>query len=167
MDVPPLTVPTPIACITNALAIMTAPNPTTKRALKSTPRMHSCRTKNNILGSVPPIVPTQSQSPVPTVPAPSAQATPLGRSTRLGPNATPIVPTRIPCVRFIPIDGRIHQQNIISQEAINFLTEWVWAHSPDMFTPNKLKMKSAPLCLDFAQVAMPMVHPTTGKTISS
>jgi hypothetical protein len=36
-----------------------------------------------------------------------------------------------------------------------------------MFTPNKLKMKSAPLCLDFAQVAMPMVHPTTGETISS
>jgi hypothetical protein len=36
-----------------------------------------------------------------------------------------------------------------------------------MFTPNKLKTKSAPSCLDFAQVAMPIVHPTTSKTISS
>jgi hypothetical protein len=36
-----------------------------------------------------------------------------------------------------------------------------------MFTPNKLKTKSAPSFLDFAQVAMPMVHPMTGKTISS
>jgi hypothetical protein len=36
-----------------------------------------------------------------------------------------------------------------------------------MFTPTKLRPKSTPTCFDFQQVAMPMVHPTTGKTINS
>jgi hypothetical protein len=56
---------------------------------------------------------------------------------------------------------------LISQEAINFLTECVWSKSPDIFTPSKLQSKSNPSCLDLEQVAMPMVHPTTGKIISS
>jgi hypothetical protein len=37
----------------------------------------------------------------------------------------------------------------------------------DIYMPPKLKMKTAPSCLDFAQIAMPMVHPTTGEAISS
>jgi hypothetical protein len=76
-------------------------------------------------------------------------------------------PTRIPCVHFIPVDGGLWNKNFIAQEAINFLTECVWADLPDICTLTKLKDKSAPSCLDFAQVAMPMVHPTTGKTINS
>jgi hypothetical protein len=56
---------------------------------------------------------------------------------------------------------------MISQEAINFLTECVWSKSPDIFMPSKLQSKSTPSCQDFEQVAMPMVHPTTGETISS
>jgi hypothetical protein len=40
-------------------------------------------------------------------------------------------------------------------------------HSTDIFTPNKLRPTSMPTCLDFKQVAMPMVHLTTGETISS
>jgi hypothetical protein len=56
---------------------------------------------------------------------------------------------------------------MISQEAIKFVTKFVWANSPDIFSPTKLTLNTAPSCLDFSQVAMPMVHPTTGKTISS
>jgi hypothetical protein len=52
-------------------------------------------------------------------------------------------------------------------EAINFLTDCVWSQSPDIFTPKKLTPAHAPSCLDLEQVAMPMVHPTTGETISS
>jgi hypothetical protein len=55
----------------------------------------------------------------------------------------------------------------MSQEAINFLTKCVWEKLPDICTPMKLKTKSAPSCLHFVQVAMPMVHPMTGKSISS
>jgi hypothetical protein len=55
----------------------------------------------------------------------------------------------------------------VSQEAINFLNKCIWANSPDIFTLNELRPKSTTACLDFNQVAMPMVHPTTGETISS
>ncbi len=167
VDVPTLTITMPIALITNAPAIMRAPNPTTKQALKSTPRMHSCCTRNNIPGSVPPIVQTQNRRPIPTTPMPVMPSTPLRRPTRFGLKASPIVPTRIQRVRLVPIEGGVRQRNIISQEAINFLTECIWAHSPDIFTPNKFQPKSAPLCMDFAQVTIPIVHPTMGKTISS
>jgi hypothetical protein len=63
--------------------------------------------------------------------------------------------------------GGIRHALMISQEAINFLTECVWSKSQDIFTPSKLQSKSTPSCLNFEQVAMPMVHPTTGKTIRS
>jgi hypothetical protein len=56
---------------------------------------------------------------------------------------------------------------MISQEAITLLTECIWVNSLDIYTPAKLKTKTAPSRLDFSQVAMPMVHPTTGKTINS
>jgi hypothetical protein len=55
----------------------------------------------------------------------------------------------------------------VSQDAINFLTEYVWANSLDIYTPTKLKSKSAPAGLDLQQIATPMVHPTMGETISS
>jgi hypothetical protein len=74
---------------------------------------------------------------------------------------------RIPKVRFWPIPGGIRNLNVISQEAINFLTKCIWAKSPDIFTPKKLMPASTPTCLDCEQVAMLMVHPVLGKTISS
>jgi hypothetical protein len=54
---------------------------------------------------------------------------------------------------------------LVIQDAINFLTDCVWAKAPDIYTPNKLKPKHQGLNLE--QVTMPMVHPTTGETISS
>ncbi len=41
---------------------------------------------------------------------------------------------QIPKVRFIPIKRRLCNNNIASQEAVNFLTKWVWTNSPDIFT---------------------------------
>jgi hypothetical protein len=61
----------------------------------------------------------------------------------------------------------VRHSNLISQEAINFLTDCVWNNSPDIYTPTKLKSTTAPTCLDLQQIALPMVHPTTGETISS
>jgi hypothetical protein len=52
----------------------------------------------------------------------------------------------------------------MSQEAINFLTDCVWVNSPNIYTPTKLMSASAP---EHEQVAMPIVHPITGETISS
>jgi hypothetical protein len=78
-----------------------------------------------------------------------------------------VPPTRIPRVHFQHIQGGIQHDPLISQEAINFLTECVWAKSPNIFTLATFLPKSTPTCFEFKQVAMPMVHPTTGKTSSS
>jgi hypothetical protein len=43
----------------------------------------------------------------------------------------------------------------------------MWARSPDVFTPKKLMPALTPTFLGYEQVAMPMVHLITGKTISS
>jgi hypothetical protein len=57
---------------------------------------------------------------------------------------------------------------MISQEAIHFLTKCVWEKSPDLYTPAKLWPNyGTTSTFDYQQVAMPMVHPTTGETIRS
>jgi hypothetical protein len=57
---------------------------------------------------------------------------------------------------------------MVSKKAINFLTKCMWANLPDIFTPNKLRPVLTPTCLNFEQVALPIMHPTTvGETISS
>ena len=70
-------------------------------------------------------------------------------------------------MKFSAIPGGLRSRNLISQEAINFLTNCVWSKSPDVFTPDKLKPNHALSCLNLEQVAMPMIHPTTGEVISS
>jgi hypothetical protein len=43
----------------------------------------------------------------------------------------------------------------------------MWAKSPNIFTPKKCMPAATPICLNFEQVVLPMVHPVTDKTISS
>ncbi len=121
---------------------------------------------NNVPGGVPPITPTAPHQSIQNTPLTPVVALRCSPRTTTPANATTIA-TRIPRVQFVPIDGGIQNRNFISQEVVNFLTKCIWANSPNVFTPSKLKSNSAPFCLDFAQVAMPMVHPMTGKTISS
>jgi hypothetical protein len=146
----------PLQCITDAPPIMTAPNPTKKWTLKNTKQTHLRFTCNNIPGSIPTITRV-----IPTRPTHTASQQ---RSPCLAPPST-ANPQRAPRVRLIPIPGGLQQSNLISQEAINFLANCVWANSPNIYTQDKLKPKKQGL--NFEQVAMPMVHPTTGKTISS
>jgi hypothetical protein len=75
--------------------------------------------------------------------------------------------TQWPKVQFLPVDGGLQHNNIISREAINFLTNCIWANLPDIYMPTKLMPTSALTCLNHEQVARPMVHPITGETISS
>jgi hypothetical protein len=122
--------------MSDAPPIMNAPNPTMKRALKTTKRVHWRLTRNNVPGTVPPITPAIPRRLVPTDDA----ATPVRRSPRLGTTAPRIHATKItkkiPKVRFVPIAGRLRNHNIISQQAMNFLTDEVWNNSPQHFTPN-------------------------------
>jgi hypothetical protein len=157
-EVPPTTT---LGRITNAPPIMNAPNPTARRVLKLTKRTHSRRTWANIPNSVPAIMLNLPRRVIPHIePAATAEPTPPTprRSKRLH---------RLPRVRFVPIEGGVRHSNLILQEAINFLTDCVWNNSPDIYTPTKLKSTTASSCLDLQQIALPMMHPTTGERISS
>jgi hypothetical protein len=77
------------------------------------------------------------------------------------------MPMQLPHVRCVPIAGGVCRTSLISQEAINLLTECMWAKSPNIFTPDKLQPKNSPMNFVYEQLATPMVHLTTGKTISS
>ena len=87
--------------MSNAPPIMNAPNPTMKQALKSTKWVHQRITRNNVPGTVPPIMPTIPQCPIPTATA----AMPVQRSPCLGKTAQRIhntrLPKRIPKVCFV------------------------------------------------------------------
>jgi hypothetical protein len=117
-------------------------------------RTHSSATQNNIPGNVPPITCVTLRHPIPMPLASLSRQSPCHAAT----------PGRVPIIRFILIPGGLRQHNLISQEAINFLAKCVWSTLPDSFTPHKLKPQRG---FDFNQVAMPMVHPSTGETISS
>jgi hypothetical protein len=140
----------------NAPPIMTAPNSTKKWTLKNTKQTHLCVTCNNIPGSVPAITKARPMHPTPTAPE--------RQSLRLAPQTT-ANPGQDPWVRLIPVPSGPQKSNLISQEAINVLTNCVWPKSPNIYTPDKLKCKKKGL--NFEQAAMPMVHPTTSKMISS
>jgi hypothetical protein len=155
-----------IAHITDAPPIITAPNPTTKRALKVTPCTHWRHTWSNIPGSVPPIS-NVNNGPV-IIAAPEATPAPRRSPQMIMAMQTLPQPTKCtPRLHFVPIPGGLQSHNIISQEAIDFLTKCVWANMLDIFTPTKLQPQSTPSCLHYKQVALPIVHPTTGETISS
>jgi hypothetical protein len=153
--------------MSDAPPIMNAPNPTTKRALKTTKQVHWCITCNNVPGTVPPITWALPRRPPPT----ATKATPVRQSPRLGKTAQRIhdtrLPQRIPKVRFVPIAGRLHNHNIISQQAINFLTDKVWNNLAPIHTPTTLRPKEKATATNLDRFAMPMIHPTTGKTITS
>ena len=50
---------------------------------------------------------------------------------------------------------------------MNFLTHKVWNNLPQHFTPANLRPKGNAIAANLEHLAMPMVHPTTGETISS
>jgi len=108
--------------MSSASPIMNVPNPLTKRALKSTKRVHQRITQNNVPGTVPPITPAIPRRSIPTADA----AMPVQHSPHLGKTAQHIhdarLPKRIPKVHFVPIAGQLQNHNVISQQAMNFLT---------------------------------------------
>ncbi len=144
----------PLRRITDAPLIMAAPNPTMKQNLKRTKHTHSRVTHNNIPGSSPPITCIPPRYPIPMPLASLPRRSPCHAATL----------EWVPQTCFFPIPDRLRQHNLISQEAINFLTKCAWSTLPASFTPQKLKPQRG---FNFNQVAMPMVHPSTGETISS
>jgi hypothetical protein len=61
----------------------------------------------------------------------------------------------------------LRNHNIISQQAINFLTDGVWNTSAPIYTPENLRPKETLTAANLEHLAMPMIHSTMGKTITS
>ncbi len=153
--------------MSNAPPIMKAPNPTTKQALKLTKQVHPQLTRNNVPRTVPPITRAPQRHPPPT----ATKATPVRQSQRLGKTAPCIhdanLPQTIAKVRFALIAGRLCNHNIISQQALNFLTDEVWNNSASSYMPKNLRPKDNVTAANLEHLAIPMIHPTMGKTVMS
>ena len=106
-------------------------------------------------------------APITPVPTPAPIEVAPQRSPWTSIPALPQTPMQIPQVCFQPNPGGISNSPIISWEAINSLTKCVWAKSSNIFMPKNLMPTSTPMCLNYVQVVMPMVHPITGKSIST
>jgi hypothetical protein len=119
------------------------------------PRLHRCVTPNNTPGIL--LVPNV------ITPTPTLTATAPHR-------VQPIAPTRIQPRREAPashsaIPGGA-QQRIVTQHAINILTLREQASFSTIHPPRTL-MKHAKIRVNMEHYANPMVHPVTGRTISS
>ncbi len=148
-DSPIITIPR----ITDAPPIMLTRNPMAKRALCTTPCLHHRVTRNN----------TPSLLLVPNVIAPIPMTAPQW-ATR------PTVPTRVqpcrgPCSTCTAIPSGAQQQTV-TRHTINVFTLCKQASFNTIHTPRVL-MKHAKMPVDIEHYANPMVHPVTGRTISS
>ncbi len=151
-DTPIITIPR----ITDAPPIMQARNPTSKRALKTAPRIHKRATRNNTPGALPPI---NRVHPIPNTDAPCKLPT-RHISTR-NDTGNPTPPTT---AQSFPTRAR---HRIIMQQGINTLTIQEQVSMDTAFIPNAIRkhhvQQAAPTLEHYAN---PMVHPITGETIS-
>jgi hypothetical protein len=146
-----------IPCITNAPPIMQACNPTSKRALKTAPRIHKRETRNNTPGALPPI---NRMHPIPNTDAP--HKLPTRRISTRNDTGNPTLPTT---AQSLPTRAR---HRIVTQQAINALTIQEQVSMDTAFIPNALRkhhvQQVAPTLEHYANL---MVHSITGETISS
>jgi hypothetical protein len=140
-----------------------------KRNLILTKRSHRRQTHNNTPGYAPAITRNERPNIIPNYVSRNHNVTKnytLGCSPRLIGN-TPAKRK----VTFTPIQGLIASKAwscIIRQQALNAMTMKEALYPPAAFSPSHLTM---PAFVDkipnYAHYASPMVHPTTGKTITS
>ncbi len=143
--------------ITDAPNIMQSRNPTAKRALKKTARLHRQVTRNNTPG----IVLTLIEPVLPLFPKVRfIEDNPPQRSKW---NA---IPARLPqTYTAIPRGAR---QRLMTQRAINVVTIQEEVSLDTIYTPQVMMNKQAQVHPTmFEHFASPMVHPMMGKTILS
>ena len=139
--------------ITNAPPITLTQNPTTKRNLQATPRLHRRVTRNNLPG----VGPATQIEPIPVI------RTNVDRTRQRSTTPTQVQPQCGPRVMHSAIPSGA-QQRIVTWHAINVLTIKEATSLSTLHTPRTL-MKHAKMSLNFEHYANPMVHPVTGKTI--
>ena len=134
--------------------VPTSTNPTNSRILSEKPRTHLKITRANTPGTTPAIV----------APDPAKR-----RSRRLNPDVVePVIITGMSSDR-IPLC----QPNLISQEAVNAVTESAVYANNAIWTPSKYLLANVSTSAgsnldgDIEHFCAPVVHPETGETITS
>ena len=153
--------PATIQRVTDSPPIMHARNPTAKRSLLTTKRVHLRHTRNNTPGGTPTIV----RNTPDVIPVDNSPATP-----RRSPRTTAPASSN-PLVTFSPMPGRrmpYARARLISQQALNALTVREALFKKPAFTPQRLTLPEfVDMRPNFAHYASPMIHPLTGEVISS
>jgi len=146
-DTPIITIPR----ITDAQPIMKSRNPTSKRTLKGTKRLHRRVTRNNTPGAVPPITRVGDDNP--------HGFPPYDR------NKAPVVTPTPQKYVAIPRGAR---SRIVTRQAINVLTIMEQVSASSVYTPRALMAIQPPACpADMKHYMNPAVHPVTGETFTS
>jgi hypothetical protein len=162
-DTPIITIPR----ITDAQPIMQSRNPTSKRKLKGTKRLHRRVTRNNTPGAVPPIKRVADDNPHCCPPDNPTNVVyehdpedPILAFSMIQPPQTPLQCRPLPCRT---------RNGIVSTQAINVLAILEQCTPSPMFTPRSLESShTASTCpTDIKHYMNPAIHPVTGETFTS
>jgi hypothetical protein len=149
IDSMPISIVPAVPRITNAPPILQSRNPTAKRTLKDTPGVHARITRNNTPGGVPKISRHPTHTP----------------AIRVSPQ-TQVAVTQAPVAKAAALSKR--RLRTFAQQAMNVLTIRILATADTTFTPRALvPFAKTTQATCFEHYASPMVHPITGKTVSS
>ena len=146
----------PAQRVSTAPMVTTSTNPTAPRTLQAKPRTHLRKTRGNTPGSLPAII------------------NPDAKTTRRSPRFNDIENVTIKPLATEPNSSRIPmaRSHIISQEAINMITEQVYYKDPvEMWSPQSfLDTKTTEVNnifdVDIDHFCNGVVHPVTGETIT-
>ena len=159
----------PIQRVSQAPTIMKTRDPTAKRNLILTKRSHQRTTRNNTPGDVPMITREKGPDIIPDNVSRNHSVT-KSNALRRSPRVIGETPTKR-TVTFTQLRGPIPNRarsRIISQQALNAMTMKEALYPPAAFSPSKLTMPAfVDTIPNYAHYASPMVHPTTGETITS
>ena len=141
---------------TMASPVTTTTNPTNLRVMAAKPRMHLRATRANTPGVTPPTPMTTAKKQ---------------RSTQLNPDVIVVEEATTPNSNRIPL----YHPNMISQEAINFVTENtyygtnmdIWAPEVFLMADTLLSHKTSNYDTVIEHFCAPVVHLDTSKTIMS
>ncbi len=142
--------------IRDAPPIMQSCNFTAKRALQNTPQLHRRITHNNTPGILPAPCTVEPSCAVPP---------PIPCQVKCTRDPQQVQPPRGQVSSWAAVPGGA-QDCIVTRQAMNVLTLCEEALLSTIHTPLSL-MQHAKLPINFEHYANPMVHPVTGRTISS
>jgi hypothetical protein len=148
--------------IMDAPAIMQMRDPTAKRNLLTTARIHRRKTRHNTPGVLPKI--TRDEATF-IEPEPRPNTPERRRATRVHKNTSPVI--ILPPFKMLR-GGTRASARLISQCALIAMTMHEPLTLPLTFTPRNLVPATYGTCNTYyAHFAVPMIHPTTSKIISS